>query len=208
MKKKKFYAVKVGKTTGIFNNWQECKNQVFQVPNAVFKSFESFEEAKNFLKTEEIKKNDLKKDDIDLNNIENDEAIAYIDGSYKLETLEYGYGVVLFVKNEKFEFFAKGKNSDVVKSRNVTGELFSSIRAISEAIKLEKKKITIFYDYEGIASWANNNWKCKIPLTIGYKEKINQLRKEIEINFVKIKAHSGNKYNDRADFLAKKSLGI
>ncbi|MBF1300150.1 MAG: RNase H, partial [Parvimonas sp.] len=51
-------------------------------------------------------------------------------------------------------------------------------------------------------------WKCNLPLTIGYRDKIKEFRKEIEILFVKVKAHSNDKYNDLADYLAKKSLGI
>ena len=47
-----------------------------------------------------------------------------------------------------------------------------------------------------------------MPLTIGYRDKIKEFRKEIEILFVKVKAHSNEKYNDLADHLAKKYLGI
>lgn len=55
---------------------------------------------------------------------------------------------------------------------------------------------------------GNGEWKCNLPLTIGYRDKIKEFRKEIEILFVKVKAHSNEKYNDLADHLAKKSLGI
>lgn len=143
-----------------------------------------------------------------LEDISEDEIIAYVDGSYKKDTLEYGYGVVLILKDDIIELFGKGEDPEVTKSRNVTGELFGSIRAISEAIRLKKKKITVFYDYQGISSWANGEWKCNLPLTIGYRDKIKEFRKEIEILFVKVKAHSNDKYNDLADHLAKKSLGI
>ena len=151
---------------------------------------------------------EVKSSEFNLEDIAEDEIVAYVDGSYKKDTLEYGYGVVLILKDEVIELFGKGENPEVAKSRNVTGELFGSIRAISEAIKLKKKKITVFYDYQGILSWANGEWKCNLPLTIGYRDKIKDFRKEIEILFVKVKAHSNDKYNDLADHLAKKSLGI
>ena len=32
--------------------------------------------------------------------------------------------------------------------------------------------------------------------------------KKIKINFVKVKGHSNDKYNDKADLLAKKACGI
>ena len=151
---------------------------------------------------------EVKSGGFNLEDIAEDEILAYVDGSYKKDTLEYGYGVVLILKDEVIELFGKGENPEVTKSRNVTGELFGSIRAIGEAIRLKKKKITVFYDYQGISSWANGEWKCNLPLTIGYRDKIKEFRKEIEILFVKVKAHSNDKYNDLADHLAKKSLGI
>ena len=202
---KKYYAVKVGKSVGIFNNWDDCKKQVAGFSGAIYKSFPSFEEAKEYLNNENI---EVKSGGFNLEDIAEDEIVAYVDGSYKKDTLEYGYGVVLILKDEVIELFGKGENPEVTKSRNVTGELFGSIRAIGEAIRLKKKKITVFYDYQGISSWANGEWKCNLPLTIGYRDKIKEFRKEIEILFVKVKAHSNDKYNDLADHLAKKSLGI
>ena len=202
---KKYYAVKVGKTTGVFNNWEDCKKQVTGFSGAIYKSFPTFEEAKEYLNNES---NEIESKNITFEDVADDEILAYVDGSYKKDTLEYGYGVVLILKDDIIELFGKGENPEVAKSRNVTGELFGSIRAISEAIKLKKKKITVFYDYQGISSWANGEWKCNLPLTIGYRDKIKEFRKEIEILFVKVKAHSNDKYNDLADHLAKKSLGI
>jgi len=202
---KKYYAVKVGKSAGIYNNWEDCKKQVTGFSGAIYKSFPTLEEAKEYLNNGNIE-NEV--NSFNLENIADDEILAYVDGSYKKDTLEYGYGVVLILKDDIIEFFGKGENPEVAKSRNVTGELFGSIRAISEAIRLKKKKITVFYDYQGISSWANGEWKCNLPLTIGYRDKIKDFRKEIEILFVKVKAHSNDKYNDLADYLAKKSLGI
>ncbi|KXB66754.1 hypothetical protein HMPREF3181_00529 [Parvimonas sp. KA00067] len=202
---KKYYAVKVGKSTGIFNNWEDCKKQVAGFSGAIYKSFQSLDKAKEYLDDKNIA---LKSEEFQFEITSDDEIIAYVDGSYKKDTLEYGYGVVLILKDDIVELYGKGQNPEVAKSRNVTGELFGSVRAISEAIKLGKKKIIIFYDYQGISSWANGEWKCNLPLTMGYRDKIREFRKEIEILFVKVKAHSNDKYNDLADHLAKKSLGI
>ena len=202
---KKYYAVKVGKSVVIYNKWQDCKKQYTGLSGAIYKSFPTLEEAKNYLNNGNIE-NEV--NSFSLEDISEDEIIAYVDGSYKKDTLEYGYGVVLILKDDIIELFGKGEDPEVAKSRNVTGELFGSIRAISEAIKLRKKKIIVFHDYQGISSWANGEWKCNLPLTIGYRDKIKEFRKEIEILFVKVKAHSNDKYNDLADHLAKKSLGI
>ena len=44
-KKQKYYVVWQGNTPGIYNNWEECKEQVVGVSAAQYKSFESREEA-------------------------------------------------------------------------------------------------------------------------------------------------------------------
>ncbi|MFR9070916.1 MAG: viroplasmin family protein [Paraclostridium sp.] len=44
----KYYAVKVGKKPGIYNTWDECKEQVNKFPGAIYKSFKTLEEAEKF----------------------------------------------------------------------------------------------------------------------------------------------------------------
>ncbi len=39
MAKKKFYAVKQGRKTGMFLTWDDCKKQVMGYPGAIYKSF-------------------------------------------------------------------------------------------------------------------------------------------------------------------------
>lgn len=39
MNNKKFYAVKRGLNTGIFDTWEECEKQVIGIEGALFKSF-------------------------------------------------------------------------------------------------------------------------------------------------------------------------
>ena len=61
MAKKKVYAVKKGKQTGLFYSWNECKESVSGYPGAEYKGFETEEEAKNYLENriQEIKKVDI-----------------------------------------------------------------------------------------------------------------------------------------------------
>nr|CAI6686381.1 BPK_HP1_G0044130.mRNA.1.CDS.1 [Saccharomyces cerevisiae] len=44
-----FYAVRKGRETGIYNTWNECKNQVDGYGGAIYKKFNSYEQAKSFL---------------------------------------------------------------------------------------------------------------------------------------------------------------
>lgn len=49
MPKKKYYAVKKGVQTGIFETWDECRRMVHGVAGAVYKSFADREEAEQYL---------------------------------------------------------------------------------------------------------------------------------------------------------------
>jgi len=49
----KFYAVRIGKTPGIYHSWPDCLEQVKGFPKAVFKSFTSLTEAESFLNNQE-----------------------------------------------------------------------------------------------------------------------------------------------------------
>ena len=72
----------------------------------------------------------------------------------------------------------------------------------------KSKKIVIYHDYQGISSWANDEWKANNDLTKSYKDFIKNARKNLEIGFVKVKGHSNDKYNDWADRLAKKGAQV
>ena len=45
----KYYAVKVGRMTGIYNTWDECKEQVDGFEGALYKSFSKLEDAQEYL---------------------------------------------------------------------------------------------------------------------------------------------------------------
>ena len=60
----------------------------------------------------------------------------------------------------------------------------------------------------GIEKWAVGEWKTNKEGTKEYKEYYDSIKDKLKVVFVKIKAHAGNKYNEEADRLAKKALGI
>ena len=49
-KKQKYYTVWNGKTTGVFESWDECKEQITGVKNAQYKSFDTLQQAQDALK--------------------------------------------------------------------------------------------------------------------------------------------------------------
>lgn len=55
----KYYAVKKGRTPGIYRSWDEAKRQIDGFSNAEYKSFESFSEAAQYVDLKPIKDNTL-----------------------------------------------------------------------------------------------------------------------------------------------------
>ena len=53
MSEKKYYTVKVGRETGIFESWEECQKQIINFSGAVYKKFTDLKAAKDFLNTKE-----------------------------------------------------------------------------------------------------------------------------------------------------------
>ena len=46
---KKYYAVKVGRTPGVYETWEDCQKQVKGFSGAVFKSFKLKRDAENYI---------------------------------------------------------------------------------------------------------------------------------------------------------------
>ncbi|MBE6014880.1 MAG: reverse transcriptase-like protein [Lachnospiraceae bacterium] len=199
----KYYAVKKGLTPGVYDSWEECKAQVEGFSGATYKSFKTMDEAMAYLGDVEA----AKQPD-DYLSLPKDEAVAYVDGSFNAETGEFAYGAVIFHNGRQINLSAKSGDDSLASMRNVAGEIKGSEAAIRYAADNDIKKITIFHDYEGIAKWPTGEWKTNKEGTASYKAFYDAHKGILDIRFVKVKGHSGDKYNDLADSLAKKALGI
>ena len=139
---------------------------------------------------------------------EANKAVAYVDGSYNIHTKEYSYGAVIFHKGKEHRFKQKFNNLTLKTMRNVAGEIEGSKKAISFCAENNIKHLDLYYDYEGIAKWAQGEWRTNKPGTIAYKKFYDDMvqKHQLKVKFIKVKAHSNNEYNDLADRLAKEAL--
>lgn len=202
---KKVYAVRKGRTTGIFTSWDDCKAQVDGFPGAEYKSFADMNDAAVYLgisvpgeKTEEVFPEGVR---------------AYVDGSYDASTGMFSCGVVMVRTDAKGnvttrELKESYYDEEASKQRNVAGEIMGAKTAIDFCLRHGIDSVSIYHDYEGIGKWADGLWKANNQLTQGYKSYVAKARTRMKIEFVKVKAHAGNKYNEAADRLAKEALGI
>lgn len=248
MSKKKYYAVKVGKTPGIYFNWADCSSQVTGYKGAKFKSFFTIEEALEFIgdtdsntnitKTEEKeitkplinekRSKSIKpvKEGYDVKPIRSSakvktyksyidpleiadyyEFIAFVDGSYDRGNKVFGSGVIVLNPKDNSHDTYYNAGYDKWDQWNIVGELESVKVAINKARELSKKKIAIYHDLKNIALWASGEWQAKNEYTQEYVRYMEKMSQELDICFVKVKAHSNESvYNDLADEAAKGAI--
>ena len=191
----KFYAVKTGRTTGIFNNWKDVQKAVIGYSNASYKSFETKEEAEEWLNKKATVVDPTSKI----------LAVAYVDGSYDNKHKLYSYGCVIFSGNSTYTLNSVDFSEDT-KTRNIAGELTGARKAIEWCLEHDIQNLILYHDYIGIQKWADHEWKCNIPLTENYQKFIDGVKDKICIQFCKCKAHTGIRYNEMADQLAKDAI--
>lgn len=215
--KNKYYAVKKGRVTGIYNNWNECQLQISGFSGAIYKGFYTYEEAQVYMG--DIESN--KEINSSLNHDENAQdtyewsiskskepliLVAYVDGSYKVldsGTVYSGGGIIVENGEIVERVWGYGNKKGLAEMRNVSGELLATLKTIEYVIKNRKdtKKLIIVHDFLGIACWPNKEWKCKNEYTRQYADYVNKMRTKIEIEFKHVKGHSSNPLNEEADTL-------
>lgn len=217
MASKKYYAVRCGRTPGIYLTWDDCKKMVTGYPGAVYKGFMTLGEAEEFLSDSVVnigtRKNIAAEGRVHTCEVsampeELPNTYAFVDGSYNSATKVYGYGGFLFHNGEKHILQGSGADEEMASMRNVAGEILGSMAAIEKALELGLTELVIYYDYAGIEQWATGGWKRNKAGTIRYYDYIQSVRERIQIRFMKVKGHSGVDGNEEADRLAKQAVGI
>ena len=218
MAKQKFYAVRVGRTPGIYQIWNQAEEQIKGFSGAGYKAFSTEEEAIKYLSFEETKESikpsdkvsDMnRKIELEIKNLQAGEVIAFVDGSHSLDAdgkEKYSFGVFLITNESEDSLYKAFVDKAYMESRNIAGEIEGVKQAILWAIENKKQKIKIFYDYAGIEKWATKEWNAKVKISQEYSKFFDEKSKLINVEFEHVKAHSGIVYNEKADELAKRAL--
>lgn len=203
-KAKKFYAVRVGRDgPGIYESWDECRRQVYGVARAVYKSFPTQEEAEAFIQGWEENKEPEPEPEAPWEG-----AVAYVDGSFDKKTRDFSCGAVLFWQGEETEFSQRFTDRGMAAMHNVAGEIMGVQTVLEYCLKEGIPAVEIHHDYEGLGRWADGSWRANRPGTQRYAAFCQEAAKTMKLRFVKVKGHSGDENNDRADALARRALGL
>lgn len=140
---------------------------------------------------------------------------CYVDGSYIDKAEEVNGALIVLIGGKLASAFRlHTEDKKLLKHRQVSGEVFSALYALEffdnglkEAANAVDE-IIIYHDYTGIAFWVDGTWKkTNNPMSTDYKRRAiaaveSLAEKGVKVSFVKVKAHSGDKYNEYADKIA------
>lgn len=211
---KKFYAVKAGRTPGIYETWIDCEKQVKGFGGAIYKSFPTKSEAQAFIGDEgmsigdylassKTSKTNHTKKSIAPDFSETNHLIAYIDGSYDKYNQSVGSGGIMFLNGNKETFSFGTRDAKYTEFWNVSGELLAAKHVMEYALTHGISKCSLYYDYMGIEMWAMKKWKRNNVLTNEYAAFCERIFQQVNVCFYKVHAHTGDTYNEMADQLAK-----
>jgi len=137
--------------------------------------------------------------------------IIYTDGACSGNPGIGGWGVVI-LENDKEPIFLNGGDNNTTNNRM---ELSAAINALK--FFKEKKELTLITDSkylkDGINSWIQNwkknGWKTASKKAVKNKElwlDLDEMILKHNITWQWVKGHTGNKYNEKADYLARRYI--
>ncbi len=139
------------------------------------------------------------------------EITIYTDGACSGNPGPGGWGAILMYQDTKKEISGGKKDT----TNNVM-----ELTAVIEALKLLKYPciVNLYSDsayvvnaflQKWIVNWQKNNWKTSDKNDVKNKElwqELLELTTIHQVNFVKVKGHADNEYNNRCDELARNAI--
>ena len=138
-------------------------------------------------------------------------VIIYTDGACSGNPGPGGWGAILMYNETSKEI--SGANKDTTNN-------IMEITAVLEALKLLKEECEVkiysdsayvvnAFNQGWIYNWKKNNWKTASKEPVKNQElweELYSLVQKHKVEFIKLKGHSDNEYNNRCDFLATSAI--
>ena len=136
---------------------------------------------------------------------------VYTDGACSGNPGPGGWGAILMYNENKKEISGAEKET----TNNIM-----EITAVLEALKILKEECEVkiysdsayvvnAFNQGWIYNWRKNNWKTANKEPVKNKElweKLYELTQNHKVEFIKVKGHSDNEYNNRCDYLATSAI--
>lgn len=210
-----YYAVAIGHKIGVYNKWDDCKKNIENFKNPIYRKFDNIDDANNFI----LKYNDKKITNED----DKDTIYVYTDGAcYNNGSKNAKAGIGIYISDDNINNVSRELTGD--KLTNNIAELIAAIEGINIIKKQDIKNKVIVTDSEYVikcattygAKLAAKEWKTskdKSPPNVELVKKIYDLTNKYKINFKHIMAHTDNKDkhslgNYNADKLANESIQV
>ena len=140
-----------------------------------------------------------------------EEVIIYTDGACSGNPGPGGWGALLMYKDTKKE---------ITGGKKETTNNIMELTAVIEGLKLLKFpcKVKLYSDsayvvngfnQKWIYGWIKNGWKNSSKEPVKNKElwqELYNLTQKHEVEFIKVKGHADNEYNNRCDELARNAI--
>lgn len=139
------------------------------------------------------------------------EVTIYTDGACSGNPGPGGWGAILMYNGSQKEISGASKET----TNNIM-----EITAVLEALKLLKEECEVkvysdsayvvnAFNQGWIYNWRKNNWKTASKDPVKNRELWEELydfTQKHKVEFIKVKGHSDNEYNNRCDFLATSAI--
>lgn len=126
----------------------------------------------------------------------------YTDGAYSSSKNIGGWAFLIIEDNlEIFKLFGPIQNTT-----NNRAELFAVIKSIEWCINNNISNVHIYTDSMYIVGTMTKNWKRNKNTDLW--NQLDNLIKNIKINWKHVKGHNGNILNERCDLLATQAINI
>ena len=213
-KKKKYYAVKVGRKPGIYKAWfgkYGAEAQVKGYTKAIFKGFFTRDEAEDFLRDDSKIESSEKPDGPKEQTADSEnKIIIYTDGGCINNPGQGGYGIVIMDGKSREELSAGYRlttNNRMEMMACIVG--LQQLKSHSSVILYSDSQYVVNGISKGWAKkWQANDWmrtKREPAKNIDLWKKLLALCEKHNVEFEWVRGHAGDKENERCDKLANEA---
>lgn len=212
-----FYAVKKGRQPGVYNSWDECSEQINGFSGAVYKKFNTVADAQAFVSGEAVGSvESFNATDVqnNISDVPSAQAVAlYTDGACSGNPGPGGYGYAVVI-NDVLTLKGSGSRVSTTNNQMELSAVIEGLKAISNVqsvvVYSDSSYVVNAFEKRWIDGWEHRNWVKSDGSPVLNSELWRQLLIEIarftDVQFVWVKGHAGNKYNELCDKLAVEAI--